>query len=73
MPNGIAYIDRIPVVAIDGEGVTISYGSGECTWTRRMPRSLYRKMLESNIRHLNEYEIAERMDRGRIVPFEKRG
>lgn len=74
MPNngGIFFIDRLPVVGIDGEGVNVAVASGELTRRERWPRSLWRKHLETELRSLNEYEIAERADRGRVIPLERR-
>lgn len=74
MPSeGIIFIDRQPVVAIDGTGVTLVVGSGNYAYRVRYDRATWRKMLETSLRQLNEYELAERADRGRIIPMERRG
>lgn len=74
MPNveGIYYIDRQPVVSIDGTGITMVVGSGEHAYRVRYDRAMWRKMLECSIRQLNEYELAERADRGRVLKLERR-
>lgn len=71
--GGIFFIDRLPVVGIDGEGVNVAVASGELTRRERWPRSLWRQHLEAEIVRLHEYEMAERADRGRVLPFERNG
>lgn len=68
----IRFIEVLPVVSIDAEGVGITARSGDETMRFRMPRSLWRKYLETEIRRLNEWEIAERAERGRVIPLERR-
>lgn len=72
MPDAITYIEKMPVIAIDGEGIGLVICSGERTWRRRVSRALWRKFLETSIRQLNEFEIAERADRGRVIPMERK-
>lgn len=54
---------------IDGKGVRITYASGRETFVRRMSRGDYREGLESALRRLNEYELAEQCV---VVPIGKR-
>ncbi|MGX7895502.1 hypothetical protein [Tsuneonella sp. HG222] len=61
------------MVALDGEGVTIIARSGDQISRFRVSRSWWRKYLEREIRRLAEYEIIERAERGRILPFKKEG
>lgn len=65
----IAYLEQMPVTALDGEGAFILIRSGDLTYRFRMPRSLWRKILETEMRRLNEFELAERADRGRVIPL----
>ena len=69
----IKYVEILPVVAIDGEGVGGATCSGDETSRWRCSRSLWRKFLETEIRRLNEWELAERAEKGRVLHFERRG
>lgn len=73
MPDrAILFIDQLPVSAFDEHGVSLHIGSGEFVRRERWPRSLWRKHLETEMRKLNEWEIAERADRGRVIAMERR-
>ena len=66
----ICWIEKLPIVAHDELGTSVLIASGDDIRRERWARSLWRKHLESELRRLNEYEIAERADRGRIIPLD---
>lgn len=68
----IRFIDKLPIVAIDREGIGVVAVSGDESMRFRLGRGLWRKFLETEIRRLNEWEIAERAERGRVIPMERR-
>lgn len=68
----IAYLEIQPVVALDADGVGSVVRSGGAVWRFRFSRAYWRKFLECELRRLNEFEIAERADRGRVLPFERK-
>ena len=70
MPNrAILFIDHPPVVAIDATGVNLAVGSGSYAYRVRYDRATWRKTLECALRQLDEYEMAERIERGRVLAF----
>ena len=70
MPHqAIMFIEKPPVVAIDGTGVNLAIGSGAYAYRVRYDRATWRKALECSLRQLNEYEAAERVECGRVLAF----
>lgn len=68
----IRYIEKLPVVSIDENGIGVIACSGDETMRFRISRSFWRKLLETELRRLNEFEMAERADRGRVIPMERK-
>jgi hypothetical protein len=60
MHRGVLFIAEPPVGEIDGAGVNVVAKSGELFCYSRFRRCVWRCFLETEIRKLNEYEIAER-------------
>lgn len=72
MAEGIIFIQDLPEVALDANGATLSYYSGETHYIRRYPRYLWRRFIEIEMRRLNAFEIAERAERN-VVEIGKAG
>lgn len=68
----IRYVETPPVSALDENGIGLVVRSGDDNLRFRFPRSAWRKFLETELRKLNEWEVAERMDRGRVIPMERK-
>jgi hypothetical protein len=64
------FIDQMPTVTIDEHGIRCVARSGNKVFKRRLPRSLWRAFLETSIRQLDEYEVAERCN---VVPLRGHG
>lgn len=69
MAEGIIFIQDLPEVALDANGATLSYYSGETHYIRRYPRHLWRRFLEIEMARLNKWEAAQR---GEVVPIPKK-
>lgn len=67
--QGIVYIEEPPVVTLDASGATLEYRSGNATYIRRYSRHLWRRVLETEIRRLNEWETAARAN---VLPMDRR-
>jgi hypothetical protein len=59
----VTYVDEQPVAEITPNCVRVTVRSGDEVCVRIMPRSLWRRFLETSIRQLNAYEVAERAER----------
>lgn len=66
MPKTIVFLEEQPVVTIDGEGVKITYTSGDETYCRRCSRAYFRRHIETSLALLNEHD---RREREKVVPF----
>lgn len=60
------FISEIPVVVHRGGNVHVTYRSGGSEFERVMPRHLWRRFIEQEIRALNEVEAGEA---GRVRPL----
>ena len=60
MCRSVVFIEDIPEVVLDASGAKLSYRSGGEHYCRRYPRHLWRRFLETSIRQLNAFEVAER-------------
>jgi len=65
----VVFVQEVPEVELDASGASIVYRSGGQAYPRRMPRSLWRRFLESEIRRLNAWE---REHRSEVVAMGKR-
>lgn len=70
MAEGIIFIQDLPEVALDANGATLSYYSGETHYIRRYPRHLWRAFVEREMARLNDWEAAEIH---RVVDFRLHG
>ena len=64
----VTFVSEPWVCEFDANGVTITYRSGDQTYTRRMSRPDYRVGLEVSLRQLNEFE--DHMRTAEVVRFE---
>jgi len=55
-------VDSVPEVQFENRDVIVTYASGGERYVRRCSRYLWRRLLEREIRRLNEFEIVEQCD-----------
>lgn len=63
MPRCMAFIEEQPVAKIYPTRIVMEARSGEERYIRVFERSVWRRFLETEIRKLNDYEVAERAER----------
>lgn len=56
----VVFIAEQPKVIIEPDGVRLIGRSGDETYERRFTRAFWRRFLETSVRQINEYEVAER-------------
>ena len=66
----ILFIAEQPKVIIEPDGIKTVARSGNEIYERRFTRATWRRFLETAIRQLDDYEVAERAER-QVVNFRK--
>ncbi len=69
MPTTVRWVDLVPQVEVDGDGVKVTAASGQESCVSRMSRHTFRIFIERSRRMLDE---ADRAEIATVVPF-KRG
>jgi hypothetical protein len=60
MPKRVSWVEKQPVVRIDGDSVMVEVCSGDERWTMRISRATFRAFIENGRRLLDGADLAER-------------